>query len=73
MNTSSCLLSTTKFKTEWWQRYQDHRGLDGEGRTVKVTLSVVSPRVGHSLGQNYHSGGTKKLTLFQELLLLSLL
>jgi hypothetical protein len=47
-----------KFKTDWWQRYQECEDLDGEDGTVKVTLSTVSPRVGHSLGQYYYPGGT---------------
>jgi len=44
------------------KRCQDREGPDGEGRTVKVTLSIVSSRVEHSLGQNCHPGGTTVIT-----------
>jgi hypothetical protein len=53
-----CQFSTIKFKTEWSQRYQDCEDLGGEDRTVKVTLSIVSPRVGHRLAQYHYLRGT---------------
>jgi hypothetical protein len=47
---SSCQLSTSNSKTDWWQLYLDCEDLDGKERTVQSHIQIVSPQVGYSWG-----------------------
>ena len=47
-----------KLKTEWWQSHQFCEDENGEDRSVKVTISILSPAVGHRLCQYRYPGGT---------------